>query len=308
MMKLALTWVALCSFLTAATAQTDSVRFLNHRYNEFFRGNRDFSYVSPNGELGAPSGYVINGELIASYFLLASPESRFSVAVTQRFMARTRTDRSSPIRTPSFRLGTQVFYRLSSDVNRYRYVEAQFFHHSNGQDGKTFLPNGTINTETGDFSTDYLQATYNWGTHVRNRHGMYYNLGYRWHPPFFNHSEGLAGNYGFGRLLGQATYRIYAQPSTEPSPSSKTERLRVSVQASYAVNKLTNWTLGAAQRRVNAELSVWYIPPFSRDAGIFTTIGYYGEDPYNIYFNDRYTFVRFGIAAGFTRYTDELRK
>lgn len=291
----------------STTAQTDSAEFRNHRYNEFYRGNRDFSYISPGGELGAPGRYVINGELIASYFLLASPESRLSLAVTQRFMARTRTDRSSPIRTPSFRLGTQVFYRLSANVTQYRYVEGQFFHHSNGQDGSTFRPNGTINTETGDFSTDYLQASYNWGTHLSSRYGTYYHLGYRWHPPFFNHSAGLAGNYGFGRLLGQATYRLFGRADTESPPSVTSERLRVTLQASYAVNRLEGWDLTAAQRRLNAELSLWYIPSFSHDAGVFVTVGYYGEDPYNIYFNDRYAFIRFGIAAGFTRYSDQPR-
>jgi len=289
-------------------SRIDSVRFQNHRYNEFFRGNRDFSYIAPGGELGAPSRYVINGELIASYFLLASAKSRVSVAVTQRFMARTRTDRSSPIRTPSFRLGTQVFYRLSSNVARYKYVEAQFFHHSNGQDGAVFRPDGTYNTETGDFSTNYVQATYSWGTHTSNRHGTYYNLGYRWHAPFFNSSEGLAGHYGFGRLLGQATYRAVRQSSTNGSPATTTERLRLTLQASYAVNRLTDWPPGAVQRRLNTELSIWYIPPFSRDTGLFTTVGYYGEDPYNIYFNDHYAFVRFGIAAGFTRYTNQYRQ
>ncbi len=289
-----------------ATPVTDSVRFWNHRYNEFFRGNRDFSYISPSGELGAPSKYVINGELLASYFLLASAKSRLSIAVTQRFMARTRTDRSSPIRTPSFRVGTQIYYRLSANVTQYKYIEAQLFHHSNGQDGTVFRPNGTYNTETGDFSTNYIQATYNWGTHLSNRHGTYYNLGYRWHAPFFNHSEGLQGHYGFSRLTGQASYRILRK--AEPAAAATTERLRVSLQLSYAVNKLNDWALTAAQRRLNTELSIWYIPSFSRDTGVFATIGYYGEDPYNIYFNDRYAFIRLGIAAGFTRYNDELKR
>ncbi|MEZ0483436.1 hypothetical protein [Fibrella aquatica] len=303
-----LLWASAAFAQTDSTTLSDSTRFRNHRYNEFFRGNRDFSYISPSGELGAPSKYVINGELIASYFLLANAKSRLSVAVTQRFMARTRTDRSSPIRTPSFRLGTQIFYRLSNSVTQYRYVEGQFFHHSNGQDGPTYRPNGTFNTETGDFSTDYLQATYNWGTHLSQRYGTYYNLGYRWHAPIFNHSEGLEGNYGFGRLLGQATYRLFARTQTASTSSITTERLRLTLQASYAVNQLTNWPLNIARRRLNTELSLWYVPPFSHDAGIFATAGYYGEDPYNIYFNDRYAFVRFGIAAGFTRYNDERIK
>ena len=290
-------------------AQPDAAAFRNHRYLDFYRAHRDPSYISPAGELGAPGTYVINGEQLASYFLLATPASRWSVAVTQRFMARTRTDRSGPIRTPSFRLGAQVYYRLSPDVVNFRYVEGQLFHHSNGQDGPVFRPNGTFNTETGDFSTNYLQATYNWGTHRQARAGTHYALGYRWHAPFFNHSEGLAGNYGFGRLLGQASYRILARVTSgglaqTQKITTDVERLRLTLQVSYAVNPLTNWALGAALRRFNTELTAWYVPPFSRDAGVFATVGYYGEDPYNIYFNDRYAFLRLGIAAGFTRYTD----
>ncbi|AQG78770.1 hypothetical protein AWR27_05175 [Spirosoma montaniterrae] len=295
---------------TSLTTPVDSVRFRNHRYNEFFRGNRDLSYIAPKGELGAPDTYILNGELIANFFLLATPKSRISVAVMQRFWARVRTEQSAPVRTPSFRLGAHVYYRLSASTNRYKYVETQLYHHSNGQDGPVFLPNGSYNTATGDFSTNYLQLTYNWGTHQPHRHGTFFNVGYRWHAPFFNHSEGLLGQYGFSRVMGQALYRIFCRTdSDQPIPSSSTtERLRVSLQASYALNTLEGWTLAAVRRRLNAELTLWYIPPFSRDAGVFTTVGYYGEDPYNIYFNDRYAFVRLGIAAGFTRYTNEVRK
>jgi hypothetical protein len=278
----------------------DSTRFRNHRYNEHYRANRDLSYIAPGGELGAPSRYVINGEAIASYFLLDHPTSRVSAAVMQRFQVRTRTEFSAPVRTPSFRLGAQVFYRLGQRTDRYTYLEGQFFHHSNGQDGPVFRPNGTYNTETGDFSTNYLQLTYNWGTHLpARRWGTYYHLGYRWHAPFLGHSEGLPGRYGFGRVLGQALFRWFGKTN---NATRATERFRATLHASYAVNPLTNWPLSAAQRRLNAELTLFYVPAFSRDAGLFTTLGYYGEDPYNIYFNDRYGFVRFGIAVGFTRY------
>ncbi len=292
------------------TDSVDSARFLNHRYNELFRGNRDLSHIAPKGELGAPGKYILSGELIANFFLLSTPKSRVSVAVMQRFWARVRTDASAPVRTPSFRLGAHVFYRLGSHTARYQYLETQLYHHSNGQDGPTLLPNGTYNTATGDFSTNYLQLTYNWGTHRANHHGTYFNLGYRWHAPFFTHSEGLAGQYGFGRVTGQALYRVFNRTSADSPVTNDrtTERLRVSLQASYAVNALDEWAFGAIRRRLNAELTLWYVPPFSHDAGVFTTVGYYGEDPYNIYFNDRYAFVRFGIAAGFSRYTNEPRR
>jgi hypothetical protein len=279
---------------------SDSTQFRNHRYNELYRANRDLSHIAPAGELGAPSRYVINGEAIASYFLLDHPTSRLSVAVMQRFMVRTRTDFSAPVRTPSFRLGAQVFYRLGQHTDRYTYLEGQFFHHSNGQDGPVFRPNGTLNTETGDFSTNYLQLTYNWGEHQPARRvGTYYHLGYRWHAPFLGHSEGLPGHYGFGRVLAQALVRWFHKTATA---NRATEQFRATIQASYAVNALTDWPVYAAQRRFNAELTLFYVPAFSRDAGLFTTVGYYGEDPYNIYFNDHYAFLRAGIAVGFTRY------
>jgi hypothetical protein len=287
------------------TTHRDSTRFQNHRYNELYRANRDLSYIAPGGELGAPSRYVINGEAIASYFLLDHPTARLSVAVMQRFQVRTWTDFSAPVRTPSFRLGAQVFYRLSQRTDRYTYLEGQFFHHSNGQDGPVFRPNGMVNTETGDFSTNYFQLTYNRGTHQPTRRvGTYYHLGYRWHAPFLGHSEGLPGRYGFGRVLGQALLRWFDKTATA---TRATERFRTTLQASYATNPLTDWPLSAAQRRLNAELTLFYIPPFSRDAGVFVTGGYYGEDPYNIYFNDCYAFVRLGIAVGFTRYTGAVR-
>jgi hypothetical protein len=38
-----------------------------------------------------------------------------------------------------------------------------------------------------------------------------------------------------------------------------------------------------------------------KNAFLMAAVGYYGEDPYNIYFRDQYAFLRFGISTGFIR-------
>ncbi len=295
-----------------ATDRTDSVQLLNHRYIELYRSNTDMSYLSPKGELGAPNKYVLNGELIANFFVLATRSSRLALAITPRFTVRIRDGSSSPVGTPSYRLGLRAFYRLSHQVSRYHYLEGQLYHHSNGQDGDALRTNGTYNTETGDFATNYVQGLYHWGSYHRHHYGTNYNLGIRWHAPFFHHSEGLKNVYGFTRLVGQALYRRFHRSTSSGGALHKSsvtsEWLRVSGQASYSINRLNGFGFTDVRKRLNAELSLYYIPPFGHDTGIFATVGYYGEDPYNIYFNQQYGFVRLGITVGYTRYDEDVRK
>jgi hypothetical protein len=302
----------LISTVTYGQLLPDSVQLQNHRYVELYRSHTDMSYLAPNNEFGSPATYVLTGNLIGNFFLLASKQSRFALALTPDFTIRIRNEPSAPVRTPSYRIGARGFYRLTGRASHFRYVQGQVYHHSNGQDGEVFRPDGSVNTATGDFSTNYTQWTYHWGTHHRHRYGTHYATGVRWHAPFFNHSEGLTDNYGFVRVLGQAQYRRFRHTEHKVTTLRKStltaEWLRLNAQASYAVDHLNGWGIGSLKRRLNAEVSAYYIPPFSRDTGVFATVGYYGEDPYNIYFTDRYFFVRIGFTVGYLRYDEDLRK
>ncbi|RZK68603.1 MAG: hypothetical protein EOO85_23980 [Pedobacter sp.] len=86
------------------------------------------------------------------------------------------------------------------------------------------------------------------------------------------------------------------------SKSLEKESMRINAEISYSVNEISNYKLLSAKRRLNAELSVNYGLPFMNNVFLMATAGYYGEDPYNIYFNDKYAFLRFGISTGFIRY------
>ena len=293
---------------------------INLAYTALYKENSAMSYTSPLGELGAPSGYVINGKLTTTYMVFGPRSLPVAFSINPDFTVRVRTDRSAGVRTPSFRLGGTFYARLTPNINRYRYVELGFTHHSNGQDGDAVLPDGSINTKTGNFNTNYLTMAYRFGnfTSPKPPSGIYYSynhtIGFEWHK-WFNYEPALIGDYGFTRLNYDFSFRVYqtytgkngawrkvnADQQLEKVSLEK-ETWRFNGVLSYAVNKLVNYNYFDPKKRLNAEVSANYSLPFMQNVFVMASFGYYGEDPYNIYFKDKYAYMRFGLSSTFSRY------
>lgn len=316
---------SLLSFTSLAqSGNTDSLnekkQQLNLGYASLYRENSEMSYTSPGGEIGAPSNYVINGKLTTTYMLFGPRSLPIAFSVNPDFTVRVRTDKSAGVRTPSFRLGGTFYVRLVDEIMHYKYAQLGFTHHSNGQDGDAILADGNINTKTGNFNTNYLSAAYSFGnfTDSKSSSGIYYSynhkLGLEWHK-WFNYEEALNGDYGFTRLNYDFSFRIYQiyngqkggwKKISPKNPQSKNtlekETWRFNGRVSYAVNKYTDYEFFAPKRRLNIEASANYSLPFMQNVFIMASFGYYGEDPYNIYFKDKYAFMRFGISSTFSRF------
>ncbi|MFA6277253.1 MAG: hypothetical protein WC622_10920 [Pedobacter sp.] len=307
-----------------AQKETDSVnekqQKANLAYTSLYKENSELSYTSPFGEIGAPSNYVINGKLTTTYMILGSRNFPVALSINPDFTVRVRTEKSAGVRTPSFRLGGAFYVRLTESSKNYKYAELGFMHHSNGQDGKAILPDGTINTKTGNFNTNYLIASYRFGyfTSEKSPIGTYYSynhrIGLEWHK-WFNYEPALNGDYGFTRLKYDFSFRVYQtyngqkggwkKVSTRNPKGINTlekEMWRFNGQFSYALNKYANTHFFEPKRRLNIEGSVNYSLPFMQNVFLMASFGYYGEDPYNIYFKDKYAYMRFGISSTFTRY------
>lgn len=50
------------------------------------------------------------------------------------------------------------------------------------------------------------------------------------------------------------------------------------------------------------------LPFLRRQTALMLAVGYYGKDPYNIYFKDRYAWIRTGIAVGFLKYKAKVSR
>lgn len=304
-MKIRLLLFHLALFLTeAGVAQTgsdersakDSISFeRNARYVQLYKENAELSYTSPGGEIGAPAKYVINGKLTTTYMLIGTEKLPFALAVIPDFTVRVRNEKSAGVRTPSFRLGATFYYRLKGEDAHYAYTSLSITHHSNGQDGNALGPEGQINTINGNFSTNYLTLKYHFGNEGRFRYGVYsstnYSMGLEWHK-WFDYERAIEQDYGFTRLIYDFSWRKYLEDR---------EHWRLNAAVSYAVNKMEAYQLMILKKRLNAEASFHYALPFMNNVFLMAAIGYYGEDPYNIYYQDRYGYARFGLSSGFLR-------
>jgi hypothetical protein len=269
---------------------------LNADYIQWYKENAELSYTSPAGEIGAPSRYVINGKLTSNYMILGTDKLPVAFSVIPDFTVRVRNERSAGVRTPSFRLGGVLYVRLADTSEPFKYVTLAFTHHSNGQDADAINPDGTINTYNGNFSTNYLTLKYHFTRAIplnvtKNSFTISHSTGLEWHK-WFNYERALEQDYGFTRLLYNFSLRKYHMGK---------ENWRLNTEASYAVNPMSGYHLRAVKKRLNAETSFHYAFPFMNNVFLMAAAGYYGEDPYNIYYRDKYAYLRLGLSSGFLR-------
>jgi hypothetical protein len=191
------------------------------------------------------------------------------------------------------------------------------FHHSNGQDHPEFYPNGAFNKYNGNFSTDYIEPSY-WH---RSRCGgevatdglvagiknpwtdFFYKISYL---KYFSTDEPLKASYGSGRInIGTGWIRIGqwidklkgSEPPVLFNKPYSVERYRVLFNVSYITGTRT-LGLDKFEKRFNTEGSFNYKIPETPNVAAQFAVGYYGSDPYNIYYSDNYFYARIGISMG----------
>jgi len=307
------------------SVRSENIRYLNLRYVDFYRQNHPLSYIAPLGEIGSKNKYIFTSRLSTSFMILGTKGSRLAAALIPDFTIRMLDMKSKPVYTPDFRIGGSLYYRLNADENNYKYATLGFMHHSNGQDTTHRPVVGTLNYKDWDFSTNYIYGRYNWGKVKMDSNIMRSSTNHQLEfksNGLFDFDDVIKGDYGFTRLGYSFSYRKYsyfydlftnADQEDNGKRSSKKEddqkgwlnkeKFRWNLEASYAINRYDHYNLLAVKRRLNIEATGYYSLSWMRQTAFMLAAGYYGEDPYNIYFKDKYAWVRFGIAVGFLKYT-----
>ncbi|MES2826948.1 MAG: hypothetical protein V4687_02290 [Bacteroidota bacterium] len=270
-------------------AQGDSAS-LKNSFIDTYKSNREFSYTSPKGEIGGPTKFVLTGRVTTSYFLYADRRVPVAFALVPDFTVKVLDQKSAAVRTPSLKLGGILYYRFGVTQYKYKYTSLKFMHHSNGQDGEATNSDGSINTYNGNFSTNYLVLSYHFGNLIPGgHHGLSLNheAGLQWHK-WFDYEKALANDYGFTRV----SYNFSLRKQLE-----NRENWRLNVVVSYAINDMAAYKIVDIKKRLNSEISTHYSLPFMHKAYLMAAAGYYGEDPYNIYYRDKYSYLRFGVST-----------
>jgi hypothetical protein len=198
-----------------------------------------------------------------------------------------------------------------------------YFHYSNGQEAPALI-NNYANEVNGDFSTNaiFLGPTFGYATpRLYQGYSVLLKVGL---PKLSD--EYLQGRYLNTRLEGRAVWKIspsiafirkrivklrsnnkIGQGISGKKDSLTYTRLALRRKERWHLEASTSFGFGSLSefktpeptfsRRTNAEITAVFIPRFAIQTGGFITLGYYGQDPYNIWFHRSYPFLRFGIAT-----------
>jgi hypothetical protein len=149
---------------------------------------------------------------------------------------------------------------------------------------------------------------------------LYWKLAFENHPQAFTTPRFLEYNlYGRNRVNIQLGYLLnplsrhvaYSKRKEKWVPVEnsfhKREIRRVVFNLSYIIDRNYNTSSIYAlepvkfmnvSKRLNADLTWYERIGTSNDYAVFVRVGYYGSDPYNIYFQESIFIARFGIAFG----------
>ncbi|MDF2430422.1 MAG: hypothetical protein JWP44_53 [Mucilaginibacter sp.] len=287
----------------ADTGKLRASRITNKNFNEIYM--QQLVPSSAGQEYFDPHKTLLAADVTANFVLLNTPKLPFFFVTYTRVNLRLFAASGSPVRSPSYMPGGTVYFRLNRDTNNANFLSVSYTHHSNGIEGPTARPNGTINTDSGKFTTNFYRLTYYIGKRtdindlIINRydalalelHSALVGLGY---------AHALKNKYGFLRINGNWLYCIDRANSDAIDHKKKvfSNWQRIDFQFSYIADKYNDYNAVDFRKRLNVLLKYYYSFPFMRDASLMLGAGYRGQDEYNIFFQDSYAYVTIGVAAG----------
>lgn len=272
---------------------------VNIEFSKIYKENAPALFFG--NEYGVAEKTLLVTDINPNVILLNSKKSRFFFLFSPRVYLRLLSAYKSPVRSPSYMPGGTLYMRLNDDAINPKFLSVSYTHHSNGQRGSTLNTNGTFNREDGKFTTNFYRLDYYFGKRVStatssNNHIA--SIGVELHSGLFNtgYSQELTNKYGFIRANGSWMYDFMTDKSGQKDEYTNHQRIRFDF--TYIVDKVNDYNIANASKRLNASLKYFYQLGFMENAALTATAGYRGQDPYNIYFEDSYPYFAVGVAAG----------
>lgn len=275
-------------FLAAPVhAQQDSTRLMDLVPLQSEQSELSFAVVHHNSP---PT--ILEGR-IAPHLFLNGPRGRLALEITPKVRLRIFRTESAPVRAPSFMPRVTLYYVPGSwklvDRKPGTFFSARISHHSNGQDGDFFNPDGSINRIDGSFSTNFAELGVHRLTHPAGGFldGIAItSLSLEQHL-WFNQSDELDGRYSETRANLRFDYL-----------HSGTVLKEIDFDVVLMLDDVEGWSTFDADR-ANWEFTLRFAPPSVRGTTVFAK-AYWGQDYYNMRFADRVTLLQLGLSVDFS--------
>ncbi|MES2278937.1 MAG: hypothetical protein V4592_23095 [Bacteroidota bacterium] len=283
--------------------KTKATRIINQNFDNIYLQNARVATFG--NEYGNPIRTQLTADLTGNFVVFSTPKSRFAFIFNPRVKLRLLNTPGAPVKSPSYMPGGTLYYRVNRDDYHPSFMSLSYSHHSNGIRGKTLNPNGTFNTDSGKFTTNFYILTYTHGKRTDRANTIsnsYQTVGLELHAALIGlgYAHALKDQYGFVRVNGIWMYNLAKARTNAIDPQTRTFNnwMRLQVDFSYIMDKYNNYSISNVRKRLNVNVAYYYQFPFMQNVALMTGGGYRGQDDYNIFFQNSYPYLAIGLAAG----------
>ncbi len=271
------------------------------KFTKYIAASHKRSYITLTEGIGNIRPLYFEAHLAPTYMIHLKEEYKWAVELSPQMVIRMLREPSFPIRTPSYMPRITYYHNFHHEksLNKQLIPYASLVHHSNGQNGDFYDENGDINTQDGNFATNYLEvgmfATRKKGNNIKN--GNFVKTYAEYH---FATDPNITDKYGIYRLNFEYQF-IHLLNSNEKNSQGAKPRIRHSVQLGWIFGKMQNSSPDDFAKRFNFKYTASYHPRIAEDMSIFIQY-YYGQDYYNIYYNNNISVLRFGLMTDLLKF------
>lgn len=274
---------------------TDSVRTcMRHFEAEVMRAQFEHSYITSTSLGGNQPHLVFEGN-IAPAFSLVTPGKNLALVMTPKVVMRMFAENSVPVKTPSYMPRVTAYLFAEPTVKNVRDSTASFMfltlsHHSNGQSGPFLNPDGSVNHETGNFSTNFLEYGAVTGGALGANATLTVRSSVEWHPKAWYDDS---SNVHYSHLRPHVGFNFSHRGAHNGNAEWNAVSLDVAI--TYLAGDVAVPFHGRG--RFPLMTNVIYRPSWAREIAWLLS-GYWGQDYYNTYFDQSRSMVRIGVSAG----------
>lgn len=262
--------------------------------------NQGDSYITFPTDIGNLEPLMFEANLNPDFVVRKREDSKLMMVLTPQITIRMYNEDSYPVKTPSYIPQLSLYYLIGKTQDlRHLTVFGRLAHHSNGQDGDFYNKDGSINLQTGNFSTNFFELGYIATSYSLNLKAVkFFKSSLEVHPRSWMW-EDLKGQYS--GLRWHNSFIVYKLPWDRNLFSQKRKaNFSMKVETTWMFDAVNDWSTFDLNR-LNGALTLYYHPRFLEDIGLFVQF-YHGQDYYNIYFSHQLNVIRFGIMTELLRF------
>lgn len=281
-------------------------------FTKHILANSELGYITLLGGVGNIDPLWFEGVLVPSYSLRINKNAKWGAVLVPKIILRMYQEDSQPVNSPSYMPQISFYHQMNEPTNNFNnlfYLFGSIVHHSNGQAGNFYNDDGTLNTITGDFSTNYIEVGFFLTKLLEPKLNAteFFRSSLEIHPEILQY-EALNNLYGNIRwhndiqllkIDTRSVLEIFTgneNTRTGNINESRPPTVRARINTTYIFGEMDGIDIFDFSKRLCISATLSFHPAFLQDLRVFAQY-YYGQDYYNMNFQKTLSVLRFGLMV-----------